>query len=83
MSNSIVDVLRYSGPIALDELSFRMQEDARVLAEDLERLKSQGVVRVVGRFASSDLTRLKADEIERDDATTVELSSSTLVRLTR
>lgn len=79
MSLSLLDLLKSSGPIALNELNMRSSEDPGELIRRLEEWKKDGTILVRGP-KSENLLELSPEEISQSSDTVIELSRSALRR---
>ena len=66
----LLDILKSSGPVSLDELNLRSSNSPEELAAKIENLERRGMVHVTGPHAGS-LSSLGPEEIESDADTVV------------
>ena len=73
MSN-LIDILKFSGPISLPDLSDRVSEPPRQLAAELEKLEKEGLVDIKGPLGGAIGQAFAADREAETAETFVELS---------
>ena len=75
MISELVEILKSSGPVSLDELNLRSSDGPEELVTKIDDLKRRGVVYVTGPHSES-LSSLEAADIETDSTTMVSLTRS-------
>ena len=73
MSN-VIEILKYSGPISLTDLSDRISSPPRELVVELKGLEKEGLVEIKGPLGASVDQAFTPDNEEATALTTVELS---------
>ncbi len=80
--SDLVEILKSSGPVSLDELNLRSSDTPEELTTKLEVLRRQGMIQVTGPHAET-LSALEPQEIEADSDTFVSLTRSAFRSLSR
>jgi hypothetical protein len=78
----VIEILKSSGPISLDELNLRTSSSPAELALRLAGLRKSGQINVRGP-QPNDLANLSEGEIRNASDVVVELSRAAMRRLTR
>lgn len=78
----VIDILKSSGPISLDELNLRTSESPTDLVVNLTQLEKLGLVSVSGPKENA-LRELTSEQVENASDVVIELTNSAMRRLTR
>lgn len=78
----VIEILKSSGPISLDELNLRTSASPAELALRLAGLRKSGQINVCG-VEDADLAKLSDDRVQTASDIVIELSNKAIRRLTR